>query len=148
MHSCGKIKGRMNIENQTKSQKPSILQAFISGFNTTTNHIYLILLPVFIDLFIWFGPQFSFEKLLLPRIQEISSLPGFDNSQFNDIMADYIANLTELVKNLNLSVIIRTIPVGVPSSFQAYPQLTTPLVRQCVLKFLQLTRFLCTSLYY
>ena len=127
MHSCGKIKGCMNTENLVKSQKPSILQAFISGFNTTTNHIYLILLPVFIDLFIWFGPQFSFEKLLLPRIQEISSLPGVDNSQFNDIMADYIANLTELVKNLNLSVIIRTIPVGVPSLISSLSPTKNPI---------------------
>ena len=100
----------MNIENQTKSQKPSILQAFISGFNTTTNHIYLIILPIIVDLFIWFGPQFNLEKLLLPRIQGIDSLPGLDNPQFNDILSDYLANLVEIAKSLNLSVLIRTVP--------------------------------------
>jgi len=127
MHSCGKIKGRMNIENQTKSQKPSILQAFISGFNTTTNHIYLIILPIIVDLFIWFGPQFNLEKLLLPRIQGIDSLPGLDNPQFNDILSDYLANLVEIAKSLNLSVLIRTVPVGVPSLISSLSPTSNPL---------------------
>lgn len=127
MHSCGKIKGRMNIENQTKSQKPSILQAFISGFNTTTNHIYLIILPIIVDLFIWFGPQFNLEKLLLPRIQGIDSLPGLDNPQINDILSDYLANLVEIAKSLNLSVLIRTVPVGVPSLISSLSPTSNPL---------------------
>lgn len=127
MHSCGKIKGRMNIENQTKSQKPSILQAFISGFNTTTNHIYLIILPIIVDLFIWFGPQFNLEKFLLPRIQGIDSLPGLDNPQFNDILSDYLANLVEIAKSLNLSVLIRTVPVGVPSLISSLSPTSNPL---------------------
>jgi len=117
----------MNIENQTKSQKPSILQAFISGFNTTTNHIYLIILPIIVDLFIWFGPQFNLEKLLLPRIQGIDSLPGLDNPQFNDILSDYLANLVEIAKSLNLSVLIRTVPVGVPSLISSLSPTSNPL---------------------
>jgi len=117
----------MNIENLTKSQKPSILQAFISGFNTTTNHIYLIILPIIVDLFIWFGPQFNLEKLLLPRIQGIDSLPGLDNPQFNDILSDYLANLVEIAKSLNLSVLIRTVPVGVPSLISSLSPTSNPL---------------------
>ena len=38
---------------------PRIFKSILAGFNTVANHIYLIILPVLIDMVLWLGPKLT-----------------------------------------------------------------------------------------
>jgi hypothetical protein len=105
----------MNDNFQTRIARPGIILAFKSGFNTVANNIYLILLPVIIDLLIWFGPHFSLENYLNPFVDQLMELPGIETPELNSAVQGLIPQLMEVIKEFNLSVVLRTYPVGVPS---------------------------------
>jgi len=105
----------MNTNPEVKFKKPKILPAFVSGFNTTANNIHLIILPIIVDLFLWFGPRFSLERFLSPFVEKIPQLPGFDTPQISELIGDFTTLLAEITAQFNLSILIRTFPVGVPS---------------------------------
>lgn len=114
------------MNDKIKFQKPKILQAFVSGFNTTANHIYLIILPILVDLFIWFGPRFSIQKFLTPTIRSLTSLPGFDAPQVEEIIQNFTTDLLLLASKFNLAIVIRTFPVGVPSLISSLSPTSNP----------------------
>ncbi len=105
----------MNTSSEVNFRKPKILSAFVSGFNTTANNIHLIIFPVIIDLFLWFGPHFSLERFLSPFVEKIPLLPGFDTPQIPELIGDFTTLAAEITAQFNLSILIRTFPVGVPS---------------------------------
>lgn len=105
----------MNDNFQKRIARPGIILAFRSGFNTVANNISLIILPVIIDLLIWFGPHFSLEKYLDPFVNQLTALPGLETPELYTAMQDLIPQLMEVIKEFNLSVVLRTYPVGVPS---------------------------------
>jgi hypothetical protein len=105
----------MSEKMEPQIARPGMLLAFKSGFNTVTNNIYLIILPVIIDLLIWFGPHFSLESYLNPFVTQFMDLPGVETPELQTAVQDLIPQLMEVIKEFNLSVILRTYPVGVPS---------------------------------
>ncbi len=117
----------MDINEGTKTNQPRILPAFISGFNTTASHIHLIILPVIIDLLIWFGPHFSLEKFFMPILDSLRELPGLQAEEFTATVQTTLSQLTELIKQFNLSVILRTYPVGIPSLAALISPLQNPI---------------------
>ena len=50
---------------------PKFIPALVSGFNLVAGKFYLLLLPIALDLFLWFGPHFRLKTLLYPAIQEL-----------------------------------------------------------------------------
>lgn len=105
----------MSEKLEPQIARPGIFLAFKSGFNTVANNIYLIILPVVIDLLIWFGPHFSLESYLNPFVNRIMDLPGVETPELQTAVQGLIPQLMEVIKEFNLSVILRTYPVGVPS---------------------------------
>jgi hypothetical protein len=117
----------MSEKLEPQIARPGMLLAFKSGFNTVTNNIYLIILPVFIDLLIWFGPHFSLESYLNPIVTQLMNLPGMETPEIQTTVQGLIPQLMEVIKEFNLSVILRTYPVGVPSLSALMSPATNPI---------------------
>ena len=108
---------------------PSVIRTLVRGFNTVANHIYLILLPVLLDVFLWLGPH-------------IKATPVFDQlgeaiKQSGQQIPQEITTLfTDFSMNFNLFSVIRTVPVGVFSLFSASLSSENPLGQNLVINTL------------
>ena len=104
------------VMDQLKSQ--TLLRTFFSVFkqsiHTVGRHIYLILFPLGLDLFLLLGPRLGLSKILNPLL---ASLPAIDNfeQQFNLSWDTFISSTMESVKQFNLFSALRTLPFGLPS---------------------------------
>jgi len=142
----GKITGCMNIEHDRSFQRPKIIQAFVAGFNTTTNHIHLIILPILLDFFIWFGPHFSLNRVLSPSLQALINNPEFDTPELQAFFQSYADVVQELLQKFNLSSLLRTIPVGVPSLISGLSTMRNPIGTPIQFEFKSLGSLLAISL--
>src|SRR5512139_2017143 len=107
---------------------PQLIQSLTGGFNAITSHIYLILLPVALDLLLWFGPHLRLKALLEPSL---ANLMGFLRQAANTDMRPALDSAEKLYELLltqyNLLVSLATIPVGVPSLMAGELPTSTPM---------------------
>ena len=103
-----------------------MIDAFGRGFETVLSRISLIALPVFLDLFLWLGPQLS----VAPLTAELGTLLE-DQLQAAELPVEmYQAVQTTLERsgeNLNVFGFLSTSPLGVPSMMVASGSRGTPL---------------------
>lgn len=116
----------MNTSSEYKIQKPSIIQALLSGFNTIAHKPDLILIPIILDLYLWFGPAWRVDRVFAPFIQNISKLSGIESVDIATILENYQAILKDILANFNLAVSLRTLPIGVPSLMASKPPFVNP----------------------
>lgn len=95
---------------------PRLIPSLSAGFNTVAGKIYLILLPVVLDVFLWLGPQFRVDKLFSPLLRDYASTFGRFASaeiaaQLNELTTLWIDSL----KGYNLASTLQTFPIGLPS---------------------------------
>lgn len=124
---CGKIIICMNTSSENKIEKPAIIKAFIAGFNTIANKPYLIIIPILLDLFFWFGPTWRIDGFFQPVIKSLSDLPGLDTSEYTEIISNFQGMWTEIIANFNFAHTIKTLPIGVPSLMVSKPSFLNPL---------------------
>jgi hypothetical protein len=105
----------MNTSSDIKIEKPNVIQALLSGFNTIASKPYLILLPVILDLFLWLGPAWRVVDAFRPFIQGLSNIPNMIGSDYAEMVQSYQDLLQEVLNNFNLATSLRTLPIGVPS---------------------------------
>ena len=124
---CGKISFCMNTSSDINIEKPKIVQALLAGFNTIANKPYLIILPILLDLFLWFGPGWRVDKIFTPVLENLQNFPGLDTTEYANLLGDIQISWQELLSNFNLAVILRTYPIGVPSLMASKTPFTNPL---------------------
>lgn len=95
---------------------PRLMDALVIGFNTVANHVYLLALPVALDIFLWLGPHLRIEKLFKAQ------LPGMMDAMRQMNPADNLAQLqaiekflSENVARVNILSSLSSLPIGVPS---------------------------------
>jgi hypothetical protein len=100
---------------------PGLIASLAAGFDSTTSHAGVILIPVLLDLFIWLGPHLRIEALLRPlMLVDFQALPpSQDTTQVQQTMLQF-------AKDFNLVSIMRTLPVGIPSLLAGTMPLTNP----------------------
>jgi hypothetical protein len=107
---------------------PQLIPSLTGGFNAIASHIYLILLPVALDLLLWFGPHLRLKTLLEPSLTD---LMGFLRQAASTDMRPALDSAQKLYELLltqyNLLVALATIPVGVPSLMAGELPTVTPL---------------------
>jgi len=119
------------MENETKngpSSPPRLVDAFITGFNTVANNIYLIIFPVIFDVFLWFGPHIKIKTLLQPITEEF--FKGFSSSATPDMLQVVQASQElwiSILDRLNLMTLLHSYPVGIFSLMSAMSPLENPL---------------------
>ncbi|HUS93622.1 MAG TPA: hypothetical protein VMZ24_00410 [Patescibacteria group bacterium] len=58
-------------------RKTSLLATLSTGFDITTHHIWIIILPLVLDVFYWIGPRLSIEKLIEESAAILKEQPAF-----------------------------------------------------------------------
>ena len=104
-------------ESTIEVTPPRLIKALTEGFNTTANHIYLILLPVILDIFIWLGPRLRLESILTPIVENLGSSLAVANT--TDETAALVKAAQDswqlLAEGFNLTGSLSTFPIGIPS---------------------------------
>jgi hypothetical protein len=122
----------MNVTPENSSivsiRPPQLIQSLVGGFNAVASHIYLILLPVILDLLLWFGPHVRLKTLMEPAMLDMLAFLRQNGSQEMRGMLDGIENLYKLIlEQYNLFSSLSTLPVGVPSLMVGQLPVKTPL---------------------
>lgn len=117
----------MDTSSDKKIQQPSIIQALLSGFNTIANKPYLMILPILLDLFLWFGPAWRVDQLFKPVLQSLTSLPGLDNPDYSQLLEELQTAWETFLTNFDLAITLRTLPIGVPSLIASKSPFSNPL---------------------
>lgn len=103
---------------------PGAVNALVNGFNTVANNLGVILLPVLLDFFLWFGPQLKAKALVTPVVELAGQMPDSVQSQA------LTAALTEFANGFNLFAVLRTYPFGIYSLMTTNLSLQTPLAER------------------
>jgi len=100
----------------------------MTGFNVVANHIWLILFPVFLDLFIWFGPKLRLQSLLNPLMEEANrALRTYNGVDMSEMLANAQEAWVLVIERINLTSALSTFPLGIPSLVAATDTQATPI---------------------
>lgn len=97
-------------------QQPKIFAAFKAGYETVSKHLYLVLFPIILDLFLLFGFRITAVKLMESVIQRFVLPP----SASPDLVTNWEVLKTQAVeffRYFSFTTFLRSFPVGVPSLF-------------------------------
>lgn len=97
---------------------PGVIGSLKAGFDVVSTHILAILLPLVLDLFLWFGPRLSLERLVNSSMAETLRLMRQSGGFSVDDLQRFIkfnAQISEQSGQINLFGVLRTFPIGIPS---------------------------------
>lgn len=136
LFTYGKITVRMNTNAEILITKPPKLFAtLVKGFNTVASKIYLILIPVLVDLVLWLGPKLRIKELFLPALNDLTSnMLKISPAELVDTIKTMNSMWMSLLDQFNLFTAIRTIPIGVPSLMARQTPIVSPLKFNLVLE--------------
>ena len=108
----------MMHKNEELAPLPGIWRTIAAGFDLTTKHLWLLILPVLVDAFLWLGPRLSSR----PIIEQIVGLLPQDPA-----VADITAQLLELAPRTNLFTALSIPFIGIPVFMVGATPENTPL---------------------
>ena len=107
---------------------PRYIASLGSGFNAVASHVYLVLFPIAIDLFLWFGPLVRVKDLFAPAFeQSLSSMASNSTPETIELVRQSQTLWTEILTHFNLFSVLRTFPIGIPSLMAFQGAITNPL---------------------
>jgi hypothetical protein len=111
-----------------RERPPQIMAAFVAGFNTVAEHLYLLFLPVLLDLVLWFAPRLRIETLLAPRVKVmLNILQSNASAELSAQVQNLSTAYQTLLHEFNLLQLMETFPIGVPSLLAGRTGQQTPL---------------------
>jgi hypothetical protein len=106
----------MTAKTETlQAAPPRLIGSLQAGFEAVASHIGLILFPVALDFFLWFGPHLSLKSLLLPLIDRAMAVPGLDAPELKTLVTATRELWQNIAQLFNLATGLRTYPIGIPS---------------------------------
>lgn len=111
--------------------QPKIWGPIRAGFNTAANHISLLMFPILLDIWIWFGLHVRVRAILeswLAQTSQMAYLSIAQIEQLDSLVKDVLAD------RLNIMSALRTFPVGVPSMMSERMPIETPFLPPPVLE--------------
>ncbi|OQY35139.1 MAG: hypothetical protein B6I38_01705 [Anaerolineaceae bacterium 4572_5.1] len=105
---------------------PGVISSLKSGFDAVANHITVLLLPVMLDLFLWFGTHLRIERLMQPLIVELGRFATGGNFSPDDIQRAQDL-WTMFSQDVDIMALLRTFPIGVTSLMSGILPANTPL---------------------
>lgn len=124
----------MNQPDLNLSLKPKLIPSLLAGFEAVANHIELIILPIILDLLLWFGPHLRIKELVQPFLVELNLPGGLNSGEFAQIFTATKDNYFILADRFNIFSAIRTLPVGIPSLIANISPITNPLGSPIILE--------------
>jgi len=116
-----------SVQSQALPAPPSLMGSLRAGFDATANHIELLLLPVLIDLLLWFGPHLRLDDLVTRTFSELRGQVGMTEDGTSDLLQLSGEFWALLAERFNLFSAIRSYPVGIPSLMIATQPVTSPI---------------------
>ncbi|MBE2223246.1 MAG: hypothetical protein IAF02_17015 [Anaerolineae bacterium] len=95
----------MMHKNEELAPPPGVWRTIAAGFDLTTKHLWLLIVPVLIDAFLWLGPRLSSR----PIIEQLVSLLPQDPA-----LSDISAQMLELAPRTNLFTSLSVPFIGIP----------------------------------
>jgi hypothetical protein len=105
---------------------PSIMTALRAGFDAITTQVGILIFPITIDVLIWLGPHIRLKELILNFFQNLFQYPGWRDSSSYELFELNIEFINELSDRINMMVLLRTYPVGIPSLMAGRQPIATP----------------------
>ncbi len=94
------------VPREKQQQKPGVISTLVSGFDLVTRHLWLIILPLVLDLFYWLGPRLGIEDLA----QKSAEVLRFEQS-----LIEMTEQLVQLSAQVNLFTALSAPLIGVPA---------------------------------
>jgi hypothetical protein len=105
--------------NTAKSQAipapPNLIRSLTTGFEAIASHLSLLLFPILLDLFLWFGPRLRIVAVIQNYLLWVERLNSQQPAEITSLMEVNRQLLEELAQHLNIFSALRSLPVGVPS---------------------------------
>jgi hypothetical protein len=117
----------MNQPDLNLTLKPKLIPSLLAGFEAVANHIELIILPVILDLILWFGPHLRIKALLQPLLEGLKLPSELQSGEFAQVFSSTKDIYYLLADRFNIFSAIRTLPVGIPSLIANISPVTNPL---------------------
>lgn len=118
----------MNRDSQlTLPPAPNLIGAIRSGFDAIANHILLILFPLVLDLFLWFGPRVRLTELIRSISDQLFRIYTLQDPGMTEFITPIQAAWSEIAKQFNLLTALRSYPVGVTSLIVSQMPIDTPI---------------------
>jgi hypothetical protein len=102
-------------ETKVQPTPPNIIRAIRSGFDVVANRIYVILIPVILDAWLWLGPHLQIKEIINAFLESIRTTGGLDPANSGSMLFTDAGVLQAALERINLMSLIRSYPVGVPS---------------------------------
>jgi len=112
----------MMRQKEQSAVPPGIFATVGQGFDSTAKHLWLILIPVLLDLFFWLGPRLSFGALIERMVSSIQ-----DEAAAAGLSIDL---LLELAPRTNLFTTLSIPAIGVPAFVVGMTPENTPIATQ------------------
>jgi hypothetical protein len=106
--------------------RPKLVPSLRAGLEAVASHVWLILLPVVLDICLWIAPHLEFKSLLEPTVEDVLKFAALNPQQAATIPAAK-EMFQILLERTNLLFAFKTYPVGIPSLFSGLLPAVTPL---------------------
>lgn len=117
-----------NSISESQKNPPRLIPSLVEGFNAVAGNVYIILFPITVDLFLWFGPMIRVRNLLLPTLLRALDLSASTYGDESGLLKESAQQLwTVMLEGFNLLFGIRTFPIGVPSLMISQGAMNNPL---------------------
>jgi hypothetical protein len=118
---------------------PGVMGSLRAGFDAVSSHVWLIVLPLLLDVFLWLGPRLSVNSLASPFFRMIFNQARATLTSSDDLQrfTDYQVAFSALVERFNLLSLIgklQLFPVGISSLLSQTMPVETPLGSQNVVQ--------------
>jgi hypothetical protein len=117
---------------------PGVIGSLRAGFDAVASHVWLILVPLALDIVLWLGPRLSVDGLLRPFVRYMFSQArrSVAVSEMNQFLEAQRIILDGLQSFNLLSLIgkLRTFPIGISSLLAQRMPVDTPLGEQSIVQ--------------
>jgi hypothetical protein len=124
-----KLSGMQKISAETPKAPIGFFKSLWKGVEAVNSHLWLLFIPVGLDIFLWFGPHVSVAEVLAPFLQTVES--AIRSAQGDPSL---FAPIRDFFANFNLMAVLSNLPLFPPSIMAARMPVQTPLGLPIVLQ--------------
>ena len=126
---------------------PGVMGSLRAGFDAVSSHVWLIILPLLLDVFLWLGPRLSVDRLAGPFFQLVFAQARNTITSAEDLQrfTAYQSAFIDMIERFNLLSLLgklQAFPVGISSLLAQVMPVETPLGSQSVIHITSTPGFL------
>ncbi|MCI0518973.1 MAG: hypothetical protein L0Z70_01805, partial [Chloroflexi bacterium] len=116
-----------NTQTAAQLTPPSLISSLLAGFDAAASHLWLIVFPLLLDLFLWFGPRLRMEEIIRSMVRQMGALPEASAPEMSEVVKLSQELWLLLAERANIFYALRSFPIGVPSLLVSKQPLANPL---------------------